>query len=189
MGLLNIPSTPPTPPTPSPRQAHQGRVIITPDDIPEHGASLGQTRTTEEQLHTAALLNERTNQHQELIRRIVSLLRDSGQAGEIRVSEDAFDIAATIPARGEVLLIEAKTIRNDALAQSRIALGQILFYEHFDIHNMAEGRTIRRIVAFDDEPGHQVRGFLDAYDTSCLVISTKQIIAPDGYEDCFSTSN
>lgn len=189
LGLLITPTPIPPIPTPTPRQTHQGRVITAPDDIPEHGANLGQTRTTEEQLHTAALLNERTNQHQELVRRIVGVLRESGQAGEIRVSEDAFDIAATIPARGEMLLIEAKTIRNDALVQSRIALGQILFYEHFDIHDMAEGRTIKRIVAFNDEPGHQIRGFLDAYDTSCLVINTEQIIAPDGYEDCFSASD
>ena len=197
MRLLNIPSTPPapppspappSPPTP-PRETRQGRVVATPDDIPEHEAGSGRARTSEEQLHTAALLEERTNQHQGLVRIIVSLLRGSGQVEEIRVSGDAFDIIATVPARGEILLIEAKTIRGDALVQSRIALGQILFYEHFDIQPITEGRTIRRIVAFDDEPGNQVRGFLAAYDTSCLVIGSEQITTPDGYEDCFNNSD
>lgn len=186
---VGAPPAPVDAPLAPPRETHQGRVIDAPDDIPEHGASVGQTRTTEEQLQTAALLNERTTQHQELVKRIVELLRDSGQVEEIRVSENAFDIVATIPARGEVFLIEAKTIRNDALAQSRTALGQILFYEYFDVHNMAEGYTIKRVVAFNDEPGDQAREFLDAYGTSCLVVSPEQIIAPDGYEDYFNSAN
>lgn len=189
--LVSTPPAPITPlvPTTPARPTHAGRVVATPDEIPEHGVGSGRTRTTEEQLHTAALLDERTNQHQELVRSVINLLIRSGQAEEIRVSDDAFDIVAVIPRRREIILIEAKTLRRDAMVQSRIALGQILFYEHFDILPLAEGRTIRRIVAFNDEPGIQVREFLAAYDTSCLVITSEETIIPNGFGDYFDISD
>ncbi len=98
------------------------------------------------------------------------LLRNSGRVTEVRVSDDAFDVLAFIQIRPEILLIEAKTVRNDALIQARIALGQLLFYEYFDVRPIAEGHSITKVIAFDNEPGEQVREFLAAYEVARDVI-------------------
>ena len=170
----------------SPRRARQGRAVAEPTNIPEHPLTPGRIRGTEDQLHSAALLEERTSQHQQLIRRIVNLLRNSRQVREVRVSDDAFDVLAFIQVRPEILLIEAKTLRDDALIQARIALGQLLFYEYFDVRPIAEGRSIRKVVAFDSEPGEQVREFLAAYEVACLVSSQDAFQVPTGFEDFFA---
>ena len=171
----------------SPRRVRQGRAVAEPTDIPEHPLAPGRIRGTEDQLHSAALLEERTSQHQQLIRRIVNLLRNSRQVREVRVSDDAFDVLAFIQTRSEILLIEAKTLRNDALIQARIALGQLLFYEYFDVRPIAEGHSIRKVVAFDNEPEGEVREFLAAYDVVCLVVSRDTIQIPAGFEGYFAT--
>ena len=168
------------------RQAHRGRTITEPADIPEHTSVSGRIRGTEEQLHSMALLDERTSQHQQLVREIVTLLKMSKQVSEIRTSDDAFDVLAFSGAMPEILLIEAKTLRNDAIIQSRIALGQLLFYEFFDIRPIAEGRSIRKVVVFDSEPGQQAREFLTAYDVACLVSGQGTLRVPAGFEEYFS---
>jgi hypothetical protein len=134
-----------------------------------------------------ALLEERTSQHQQLVRKIVKLLKISKQVSEIRTSDDAFDVLAFSGTMPEILLIEAKTLRNDALIQSRIALGQLLFYEFFDIRPIAEGRSIRKVVVFDSEPGQQAREFFTAYDVACLVSGQDILRIPAGFEEYFSS--
>lgn len=169
------------------RQARRGREVAETDDIQEHPLVPGRIRSTEDQLHSAALLEERTGQHQQLVRRIVNLLKDSRRVAEVRVSDDAFDILAFTQEPSEILLIEAKTTRNDSLIQARVALGQLLFYEYFDVNPIAEGHSVRKVVAFDSEPEEQVREFLAAYDVACLIASQDTIQVPVGFEDYFAT--
>lgn len=188
MAFASMPRGAIAPPTALLRQTRHGRVVADPRDVPEHAVAQGRIRSTEEQLHTAALLDERTSRHQQLVKRIIRLLSNSERIGEIRISDDAFDILASVPTRSELMLIEAKTLRNDALVQARIALGQLLFYEYFDVRPMAEGSTIRRIVAFDNEPGDQAREFLENYDVNSLVASSNLLIVPAGFEDYFGSS-
>jgi hypothetical protein len=185
LALVNIPYEVSARPSRLVRQGRSGHIVASSSDVPERTLAEGRIRSTEEQLHTAALLDERTSLHQELIKRIVDLLKNSGQVSEIRVSDDAFDILALMPARSEALLIEAKTVKNDALVQARIALGQVLFYEYFDVRPMTEGSSIRRIVAFDNDPGEQARQFLEAYDVSCLVVSSEIVSIPVDFEHYF----
>ena len=167
------------------RRAHRGRAVSGLADVPDHPLSQGRVRSTEDQLHTAALLEERTSQHQQLVRRIVEQLSHAGRGIETRISDDAFDILAFRQESPEVLLIEAKTLQNDALAQSRIALGQLLFYEYFDVRPLVEGRTVRKVAAFDGEPGEQARDFLAAYGVVCLVSAQDSLRSPDGFEGYF----
>jgi hypothetical protein len=169
------------------RQVRRGHTITDPADIPEHPSVPGRVRGTEEQIHSMALLEERTIQHQQIVREIVKLLTISRQVSEIRTSDDAFDVLAFSVARPEILLIEAKTLRGDALIQSRIALGQLLFYEFFDIRPVAEGRYIKKVVAFDSEPGQQAREFLATYDVVCLVTGQDILQIPNGLEEYFRT--
>ena len=117
----------------------------------------------------------------------MNLLKNSDQVVEVRVSDDAFDILAFTQEPPEILLIEAKTTRNDSLIQARVALGQLLFYEFFDVRPIAEGYSVRKVVAFDSEPDQQLREFLAAYDVVCLVASQDTIQVPAGFEDYFVT--
>lgn len=188
MAFANMPPSAISPPTTLLRQARNGRAVADPEDVPDHAVAQGRIRSTEEQLHTAALLDERTSRHQQLVKKIIRLLSNSDKIGEIRISDNAFDILASVPTRSELLLIEVKTLRNDALVQARIALGQLLFYEYFDVQPMAEGSAIRRIVAFDNEPGGQAREFLGAYDVNCLVASSNLLDIPAGFEHYFGSS-
>jgi len=186
-GLSLVPATQvPLPRRPvSMRQARRGHEVAEIDDIPERPLVPGRIRSTEDQLHSAVLLEERTSQHQQLVRRVVNLLKNSGRVAEVRVSDNAFDILAFTQEPPEILLIEAKTTRNDSLIQARIALGQLLFYEFFDVRPIAEGYSVRKVVAFESEPEEQVREFLAAYDVVCLIVGRDTIQVPTGFEDYF----
>jgi len=142
-------------------------------EVPVPARIPGQPRTPEEQLHSAGLLTERTTEHQALVRFIVGHLT---RVGEIRCTDDAFDILALPVDPATMLLFEVKTVRRDALAQARHAVGQLLFYEFFDVAPRAEGRAIRKIVVFDDEPGDDCRGFLAQCNVLCIVV-LQQVLA------------
>lgn len=165
----------------TPRRRRTGYEVADAGDVRDLAASPGRPRTTEEQLHSAALLEERTSQHQELVRRVVSRMKN---VSEVRCSDDAFDVFGESSLRSEGLLIEAKTLRGDALVQARIALGQLLYYEHFDIRP-ATSEPIIKIVAFDSEPGDQARQFLAAYSAESLVVTELATIAPDSLLEYF----
>ncbi|GEM_PF-1185154 len=167
------------------RRAHSGKVIGTLDALPDAQSTAGRIRSTEEQLHSAALLDERTAEHQQIVRRVVNLLRSSGWASEVRISDDAFDVLAFGRLLPEIILIEAKTLRGDSLVQARIALGQLHFYEYFDVQHLAGGRTIRKIVAFDQDPHAQAKEFLDSYGVASLVSGATILRVPHGFEECF----
>lgn len=177
----------PTPAVASPsagtavRRRKAGYGVSDAEGVHDVAVSLGRPRTTEEQLHSAALLEERTSQHQELVRRVVARMKN---VSEVRCSDDAFDILGESSLRAEVLLIEAKTLRGDALVQARIALGQLLYYEYFDVRPTT-GDPIIKIVAFDSEPGDQASQFLAAYSTRSLVVTEAATIAPDSLRDYF----
>lgn len=146
------------------RNPRRGRIITDPAQVLNHTYSPGRPATTEEQLHGALLLQERTQAHQELVRRVIAKLADPTF---IRTSEESFDILAEFTNRQ--LLVEAKTVREDGLIQARLALGQLFFYEYFDVAPTALGLAIQKVAAFDSEPGQVARDFLSHYGVSCLV--------------------
>jgi hypothetical protein len=167
------------------RNSQSGFTIDNPDDVPEHRSRIIRERTTEEQVHSAAILDERTSKHQELVRKIIEMLRNSEDVEDVRITDYAFDILFTLPKRNEWILVEVKTLRGDALIQGRNALGQLLFYEFFDVRPISNDAKVVRIAAFDNNPGKQVIDFLAANNTLCLVVSSDNILIPDGYDDCF----
>lgn len=169
------PTTPAVPPIPGRRLPRPGRVVTTAEDIPLTVRTARSTRSEEEQLHTALALKERTTLHQLAVHEIVTRLRN---CGETRTSEDAFDILALPPGNAPCLLIEVKTVKDDGLLQARIALGQLLFYEFFDVPTIAPGRVVVRIVVFAGEPGQAARAFLAAYNVNCVTLLDGAITLP-----------
>jgi hypothetical protein len=50
---------------------------------------------------------------------------------------------------GKVVLVECKTIRDDAHLQVRLALGQLLYYEYFDVAPAYPGREVQKLLLSD----------------------------------------
>jgi len=140
------------------------------------------TRTGEEQVHSALQLNERTNEHQVLVRRLIDSLQ---HVDNIRSSADAYDILCQSNLDRALLLVEAKTVRGDALVQARAAVGQLLFYEYLDVIPETEGTPIIKVAAFDEEPGEYIRGFLEFCGVLCVVVLRSTILVPREIADYF----
>lgn len=149
-----------------PRRA--GRLVRAAADIPIPAPSEPpDARTPDEQIHSALRLEERTREHQELVRLIVSQLRN---VQSIRCSEDAFDLLAEAADDTILLLLEMKTVRFDGLIQARVGAGQLLYYEFFDVQPVARGRRIVKVLVFDQEPGDEVRAFLQHCGLLCILV-------------------
>lgn len=163
------------------RRRRVGYGVLDPGGVHDLMGSPSRPRTTEEQLHSAMLLEERTWQHQDLVKRVIAGMKN---VRHVRCSDNAFDILIDSDLRREVLLIEAKTLRGDALVQARVALGQLLYYEYFDVQPTTSDPIIK-VVAFDSEPGDQARHFLAAYAVESLVVTEAETIAPACLLDYF----
>jgi len=61
------------------------------------------------------------------------------------------------------LLVEVKTIRNDEARQIRLALGQVLYYEHFLVEPLYEGRGMHRVVVTDAKPQEDMIHLLERH--------------------------
>jgi len=68
------------------------------------------------------------------------------------------------------LIVEAKTIRNDARRQIRAALGQLFYYEHFDIAPLHPDKQILRLALTDCELGPDMQSFLTKHQIGLVWI-------------------
>ncbi len=73
-----------------------------------------------------------------------------------------------------LLLAEVKTIRNDADNQVRLGLGQLLYYEHFDVRPDWPTADVNRLLVVDGEIDIELEDFLDMHEVGLVVR------APDG---------
>ncbi len=97
--------------------------------------------------------------HQEGVQRLGKLFADAGQG---QLQEGNPDLV-WIPVDGAtpVILAEFKTIDGDADTQIRHAVGQLLFYDYFDLTPVMNGRAVDLVVAVDQGIGVQLIGWLD----------------------------
>jgi hypothetical protein len=65
-----------------------------------------------------------------------------------------------VPGTEAVLLVEAKTIRRDACRQARAALGQLFYYEYFDVSPLYPGKRVLRLLLADRRLSDDLQGFL-----------------------------
>jgi hypothetical protein len=99
------------------------------------------------------LLGARYNAHEDCLDRLSNLV-----PVEVDRLQAIYDLLLVIPAT--VLLVEAKTIRADARRQVRAALGQLLYYEHFDVAPLYPDTEILRLVLTDSELAEDLQKFL-----------------------------
>jgi hypothetical protein len=74
--------------------------------------------------------------------------------------EGDYDLA--VESGADLLLAEVKTIRTDADNQVRLGLGQLLYYEHFDVRPDWPDATISRLLVVDAELDQELQVFLEA---------------------------
>lgn len=174
-----VPAPEVRPPRRSPREGHP---VNGPDDIKYPEREPGVPRTSEDQIHSALLLDERTTEHQKVVRKLFNALRN---VTDIRRSKDAFDVLATSQKEDLLLLFEVKTIRKDSSAQAMKAVGQLLFYEFFDVIPKADGKRIVKVAVFDNEPGDKIRSFLNHNGVYCIAFLKGKISVPNELRDYF----
>jgi hypothetical protein len=71
-----------------------------------------------------------------------------------------------------LLLVEVKTIRNDADNQVRLGLGQLLYYEHFDVRPDWPTTDVNRLLVVDGEIDTELEDFLDNHKVGLVVRAT-----------------
>ncbi len=68
----------------------------------------------------------------------------------------------------DLLLAEVKTIRTDAENQVRLGLGQLLYYEHFDVRPGWPDAAISRVLVVDAELDQELGVFLEANEVGLV---------------------
>lgn len=127
------------------------------------------TRNSGEQHAAAALLDERTERHQQLVRNTAGhcSLRD----GMRKFSEGTYDLVINSGVEEPIDLIEAKTINGDARSQVRAALGQLLYYEYFLVQPNFPDQAIVKSIVIDQKIDADLVQFLTAQDVGVLVVT------------------
>lgn len=125
--------------------------------------------TPEEQQRAYERLAERTDAHQGIVRRIWSHI---GQGrGDMFEDEFSYDLLFVPSDEAEsAVLFEMKSITNetDAYARVRHAVGQLVYYEYFNVAPSLNGRSIDKIAAFDSEIPEPLVEYLTALGIGAL---------------------
>jgi hypothetical protein len=127
----------------------QGGVQTLPADVrvPQSAASV-TALSPEEQAAAARLRFERTARHQVLLGKVADYLRPAFALYEGISSFDLVALREQV-ADDAVLLMEIKSLETDAQTQARLAVGQLLYYEHMVVSGRWPGRTILRAAVFE----------------------------------------
>lgn len=126
--------------------------------------------TFEEQVRAYERLSERTDSHQALVRRIWCEIGE--ERGDIFEDEFSYDLLwvptdDAVPAH----LFEMKSItgETDAYARVRHAVGQLVYYEYFNVAPTLNGRELVKIAAFDSDIPEPLVDFLTSMHMGALL--------------------
>jgi hypothetical protein len=78
------------------------------------------------------------------------------------------DYDLVVESGADLLLAEVKTIRTDADNQVRLGLGQLLYYEHFDVRPDWPDAPISRVLVVDAELDQELQVFLEANEVGLV---------------------
>lgn len=109
------------------------------------------------------LIGARFNDHEDCLDRFSDLFPE-----QINRFEAIYDLL--IVANDSALLVEAKTIRNDDRAQVRTAVGQLFYYEHFEVSPIYPNHNITKLLLTDRALAGEVCEFLAEYEIGVIWI-------------------
>ena len=84
--------------------------------------------------------------------------------------ESDYDLLVT--SDGEMLLAEIKTIRHDEVRQTRLGLGQLLYYDFMRVEPISDGQKILLILVSDRILSDDIVAFLEKHNVGVLWIPT-----------------
>jgi hypothetical protein len=133
------------------------------------GSSSAAPLTPEQQARAAELRDERTERHQELVRRTAALITAEGQLYEGPVSFDLLWVPhdPTKP----IILFEMKTIDDDAARQVRLAVGQLSWYHYFEVSPEWPDRPVIEVAVVDGAVGSDLAEYLTSENIAALLVT------------------
>lgn len=152
------------------RRTTSGRKVTSGTVASRKASKPPRTLSPEEQARAAERLSERTQSHQALVKRVYDLIGDD--RGDVFEDEFSYDLL-WIPddAQLPVFLFEMKSVTNetDAYARVRHAVGQLHYYEHFNVRPSIGSREVQLIAAFDAEIPDPLLEFLRRQQIGAIV--------------------
>lgn len=119
----------------------------------------GQRRSV--RVYDPDLVGERFAAHEACLRRFSGLIPHNHEQYE--GDYDLLVVSAT-----KALLVEVKTIREDEAKQIRLALGQILYYEHLLVKPMYPDYDVQLVVITDSRPHDDLIRLLEKYQIGAV---------------------
>jgi hypothetical protein len=108
----------------------------------------------------------RFNAHEDCLDRLSKLFPEN-----VSRLQATYDLLLVIPKLA--LLVEAKTIKDDARRQVRAALGQLFYYEYFDVAPLHPEKEILRLALTDRELPQDLQKFLIKHQIGIVWIPEK----------------
>ncbi|OBF96335.1 hypothetical protein A5773_12980 [Mycobacterium sp. 852014-52450_SCH5900713] len=130
----------------------------------------------DEQKKAADRLQERTVNHQKLVRDFSHLIGDD--VGSLYEDPFSYDLL-WVPSEAEgspCFLFEMKTIHNDADFQARLALGQLAYYAYFRVSVKWPTHTVVRCAVFDADIGPHLATFLEKEQVGAIALTASGAI-------------
>lgn len=116
------------------------------------------------------LIGERFTAHEACLRRFSELIPKPHEQ-----YEGDYDLLVVAPK--QALVIEVKTIRDDEAKQLRLALGQILYYEHILVRPMYPDHNIRLLIVTDSRPHEDLVRLLEKYQIGVVWLPSQNDLA------------
>jgi hypothetical protein len=154
------------------RRTTVGRVVKASEAGRVRPQVVPRTLSAEEQARAAARRDERTADHQTIVRRVSQLIGDGrGLLLEDNYSYDLLWIPSNDDA--DVVLFEMKTVITvtDAYIQARRAHAQLSFYDYFHVRPTVDTRGVKRVVAFDADIPDVLTDYL-THENVAVMVST-----------------
>lgn len=117
--------------------------------------------------YDADLVAERSQDHDECIRKLSILI-----PMEFEQYEGLYDFLAVDASKA--LLAEVKTIRDDEARQVRLALGQLLYYEYFEVQPLYPTHEVHKIFVTDQPVTNEIVAFLDGVNVGVVWLPRDQ---------------
>ena len=111
----------------------------------------------------------RYNAHEDCLDRLSKVVPE-----HVNQLQAVYDLLLVGPAAA--VLVEAKTIKNDERRQVRMAVGQLFYYEHFDVAPVYPNKRILRVLLTDSMVSEDLQRFLTKHEIGAVWIPTSGLV-------------